>query len=66
MASLDRHDAGQLLDLALRLRLAGHQLKGANAKNPFLRRARVLEKRALQLLSADRRFETSLQDELRG
>ena len=66
MSSLDRHDAGQLLDLALRLRLAGHQLKGANARNSFIRQAKTLERRALQLLSDNRRFEASLPPELRA
>jgi len=66
MSSLDRHDAGQLLDLALRLRLAGHQLKGANARNSLIRQAKTLERRALQLLSDNRRFEASLPPELRA
>jgi len=60
MSHLDRHDAGQLLDYALRLRLAGHAVKGTKAKKPFLRRAKTLEKRALLLLGSTARFEAVL------
>jgi len=65
MSSLNRHDAGQLLDYALRLRLAGHSVGHADLKKPFIRRAKAVEKRALLLLGADSKFGMSLQPEIR-
>jgi len=65
MSSLDRHDAGQLLDYALRLRLAGHSIGNAELGKPFIRRAKALEKRALLLLGADTKFKASLPAEIR-
>jgi hypothetical protein len=65
MSSLDRHEAGKLLDYALRLRLAGHSIKDVEARKSFIRRAKTLEKRALLLLGADTGFQASLPPEIR-
>ena len=66
MSTLNRHDASQLLDYALRLRLAGHAIKHQDTKKQFVRRAKALEKRALLLLGDDARFETKLPFETRA
>lgn len=60
MTTLNRHDAGQLLDYALRLRLAGHSVRQSALKKRFLKRATTIEKRALLLLSTDHKFESIL------
>jgi len=65
MSPLDHHDAGKLLDYALRLRLAGHSIGDAAARKRFIRRARTVEKRALLLLGADSGFGAALPPEIR-